>query len=100
MADFKSIGKIPLARELLTISIITGVKVGRMSQRMLVGIRSSTQDVFDDFLMTEAISESIAGMKDCNFEEEGVSKEFNGGHCKSVIEVSIPARTVRIFDIF
>ena len=64
MADFKSVGKITLAGELLTISIIAGVKVGRMSQRRLVGIGSSTQDAFDDFLMTEAISESVAGLKD------------------------------------
>ena len=66
MPHFKSIWKIPLAGELLIISVITGVKVGTMSQRRIVDIGSSAQDAFEKFLMTEIISESVAFLKDSN----------------------------------
>ena len=90
----------PLARQAFTISVMTGAKIGRMSRRRLVGIGSKGQEAFDAFLMMEVISETVAGLKLSNLEEEGIRSEFRGGHCKLSIDVSILARRVLIFDIF
>ena len=99
IADLRSDGKIPSFRHALTISVITGASVGRISQRRLVGIGSRGHEVLADFLIIEIISERVVGRKESNLEDLG-NNVSTGGHCKPGIVYSMLARSDRIFDIF
>ena len=100
MADFRSDGKTPVARDVFTISVMTGASTGRTSRRREVGIGSRTQEALEAFLMMEIISVNVAVRKECNFEVDETRREFNDGQCKLSIEDSIVASTDRIFEIF
>ena len=59
---------------------MTGAKVGRTSWSRLVGIGSRGHVYFEDLLMMDMTSEDVVGLKESNFEEDGTSREFSGGH--------------------
>ena len=99
IADLRLDGNVPLAKHALTISVITGAMVGRMSHSRLVGIGSKGHEALEDFLMVAMISEMVAGLKESNLEDLD-SRVSNGGHCNASIEDSMIERSVRIFDIF
>ena len=100
MADFKSEGNIPLDRELLTMCVIIGARAGRTSWSKLVGSGSKGQEALDDFLMIEVISETVAGVKVVNLEDDGMSNDSNGGQCRVSIVFSMSARMFRMLEIF
>ena len=82
----------------LTISVITGTTVGRMSQRRLVGIGSKRHEALEYFLIIEIILGTVVGLKECNLEDLE-SKVSTGGHCKLATEDSMLSRSVRMFVI-
>ena len=54
----------PLDRHALTISVIAGGMVGRMSHTRLVGIGSKGHEALDDFLIVAVISEIVVGLNE------------------------------------
>ena len=77
-----------------------GARRGSSSHRSLVGIGSREQEALEDLEIIELISETVVGLKFCNFDEEGDSNESRGGQAMSTVDVSKAASDVLIVEIF
>ena len=70
MAAFSLDGKVPVDRDSFTMSVITGARTGSKSRSSAVGTGSREQVAFDDFVTISVTSETVAGVNNCNFDEE------------------------------
>ena len=77
IADLSWVGNVPVDNEAFTRAQITGAKAGSRSRR-LVGTGSKLQDDFKAFLIMHVISSVMVCLKECNFEEAGLSNVWTG----------------------
>ena len=63
MAVFRSGGTMPVVRDVLIMFVMVGKRMSRFSQRSVVGMGSSSQDLADALLIILKTNSSVTGSK-------------------------------------